>query len=53
VTGVAVERAGPGRLVVSFAATTEAVAEIAARAVSAIPELRPVAVDFRVTVTGR
>jgi hypothetical protein len=53
VTGVTVEQAGPSRLVVSFAATTETLAEIAARAVSAIPELRPVAVDFRARITGR
>jgi len=53
VTGVTVERAGPNRLVVSFSATTETLAEIAARAVSAIPDLRPVAVDFKARITCR
>jgi hypothetical protein len=50
VTNVTVERAGPTRLVVTFAATTETLAEIAARAVSAIPELRPLAVEFKVKI---
>jgi hypothetical protein len=53
VSGVNVECEGQGRLVVSFAATTQTLAEIAARAVSAIPELRPVAVEFKATLTGR
>jgi hypothetical protein len=53
VSGVTVECPGPGRLVVSFAATTETLAEIAANAISAIPDLRTYTVEFKATLQAK
>jgi hypothetical protein len=51
-TDVAVTRDGTA-VRVTFAATTEGLAELAARAVSRVPELRPYHVTFTARLTGR
>ncbi|CAN5569592.1 hypothetical protein BH11PLA2_BH11PLA2_36120 [soil metagenome] len=51
VVNVIIRETGPRQLTVSFKTTTATLAEIAARAVSNLPELKPYSVEFQASVT--
>ena len=53
VKDVRLSRPAEGQVKIYFTATTETLAEIAARAISAIPELKPLDVQFEATLLAR
>lgn len=50
VDNVSIRESGPRQLIVSFHASTKAMAELAAKAIAAIPELKPYQVEFAATI---